>query len=218
MIWQRDRRDDADNHLDQWIREALDAELMRMDADFNFEAGLADVYARAGLARPRVIESPSREATDSRGDVAGSSDGQSAVRVVVEHIEMLDALLGAVASSEEEFSPQLSVLYLKMVRQFLLQLRVGVTGQRLSRARAIQLVATIEHDLSETDQILRAQQGLSLQEAVRIRIGELRDVGGDLNQQVQRLREKVLSFFAHVEDPARDRPFLLTEQTGVEHG
>jgi hypothetical protein len=206
MIWQRDRRDDADNHLDQWIREALDAELMRMDADFNFEAGLADVYARAGLARPRVTESPSREATDSRGDVAGSSDGQSAVRVVVEHIEMLDALLGAVTSSEEEFSPQLGVLYLKMVRQFLLQLRVGVTGQRLSRARAIQLVATIEHDLIETDQILRAQQGLSLQEAVRIRIGELRDVGGDLNQQVQRLREKVLSFFAHVEDPAPRSP------------
>jgi hypothetical protein len=206
MIWHRDRRGDADIHLDQWIRGALDAELMQMDADFDFKAGLADVYARAGLARPRAADSPSREATDSRSDVAGSSDGQSAVRVVVEHIEMLDALLGAVTSSEEEFSPQLGVMYLKMVRQFLWQLRVGVTGRRLSRARAIQLVATIEHDLSEADQILRAQQGLSLQEAVRIRIGELRDVGGDLNQQVQRLREKVLFLFAHVEDPAPRSP------------
>jgi len=206
MIWHRDRRNDADIHLDQCIRGALDAELVQMDADFDFEAGLADVYARAGLARPRAADSPSREVTDFRSDVAESSDGQSAVRVVVEHIEMLDALLGAVTSSEEEFSPQLGVLYLKMVRQFLLQLRVGVTGRRLSRARAIQLVATIEHDLSETDQILRAQQGLSLQEAVRIRIGELRDVGGDLNQQVQRLREKVLSLFAHIEDPASRSP------------
>lgn len=206
MIWQRDRRDDTENHLDQWIQEALDAELVQMDAEFNFEAGLADVYVRAGLARPRAAESPSREATDFRSNVAGSSDGQSAVRVVVEHIEMLDTLLGAVTSSEEEFSPQLGVLYLKMVRQFLWQLRVGVTGRRLSRARAIQLVATIEHDLNEADQILRAQQGLSLQEAVRIRIGELRDVGGDLNQQVRRLREKVLSLFAHVEDTAPRSP------------
>jgi hypothetical protein len=206
MIWHRDRRGDADIHLDQWIRGALDAELVQMDADFDFEVGLADVYARAGLARPRAADSPSREATDFRSDVAGSSDGQSAVRVVVEHIEMLDALLGAVTGSEEEFSPQLGVLYLKMVRQFLWQLRVGVTGRRLSRARAIQLVATIEHDLSEADRILRAQQGLSLQEAVRIRIGELRDVGGDLNPQVRRLREKVLSLFAHVEDSAPRSP------------
>jgi hypothetical protein len=206
MIWHRDRRGDADIHLDQWIRGALDAELVQMDADFDFEVGLADVYARAGLARPRAADSPSREATDFRSDVAGSSDGQSAVRVVVEHIEMLDALLGAVTGSEEEFSPQLGVLYLKMVRQFLWQLRVGVTGRRLSRARAIQLVATIEHDLSEADRILRAQQGLSLQEAVRIRIGELRDVGGDLNLQVRRLREKVLSLFAHVEDSAPRSP------------
>jgi hypothetical protein len=206
MIWHRDRRGDADIHLDQWIRGALDAELVQMDADFDFEVGLADVYARAGLARPRAADSPSREATDFRSDVVGSSDGQSAVRVVVEHIEMLDALLGAVTGSEEEFSPQLGVLYLKMVRQFLWQLRVGVTGRRLSRARAIQLVATIEHDLSEADRILRAQQGLSLQEAVRIRIGELRDVGGDLNLQVRRLREKVLSLFAHVEDSAPRSP------------
>ncbi|MGH3999951.1 MAG: hypothetical protein ACRDTJ_21105 [Pseudonocardiaceae bacterium] len=34
------------------IAEALNAELWRMDAVFDFEAGLADVYARAGLARP----------------------------------------------------------------------------------------------------------------------------------------------------------------------
>jgi hypothetical protein len=49
---------------------------------------------------------------------------------------------------------------------------------------------------------------LSLHDAVRTRIGELRDVGGDLNQQVQRLREKVLSLFADVEDPASRSPIL----------
>jgi hypothetical protein len=206
MIWHRDRRDDADSNLDQWIRGALDAELGQMDADFDVEAGLADVYARAGLARPGAAESPILEAPESPSDVAGGSGGQGAVRAVVEHIAMLDALLGTVTSSEEEVSPPLGVMYLKTARQFLWQLRRGLTGRRLTRARAIQLVETIEHDLDETDKILRAQQGLSLQEAVRLRIGELRDVSGDLNQQVRRLREKVVALFADVEDPAAQSP------------
>jgi hypothetical protein len=47
-----------------------------------------------------------------------------------------------------------------------------------------------------------------LHDAVRTRIGELRDVGGDLNQQVQRLREKVLFLFADVDDPAPRSPSL----------
>jgi hypothetical protein len=206
MIWHRDRRDDADIHLDRWVRGALDAELVQMDADFDFAAGLADVYARAGLARSGAADLPIPESTDSGSDFAGVIGGQSAVGAVVEHIAMLDALLGAVTSSEEEVSPQVGVLYLKMARQFLLQLRMGLAGRRLSRARAMELVGTIEHDLGEADKILRAQQGLSLRDAVRTRIGELRDVGGDLDQQVQRLRGKVLSLFADVEDPASRSP------------
>jgi hypothetical protein len=201
MTWQRDRRDGADINFDQWIQGALDAEVAQMDVVFDFEAGLTEVYARAGLARPRAAESPFQGAAESSSDVTGGT-----VRAVVEHIEMLDALLGAVTGSEEEISPQLGVMYLKMARQFLLQLRMGLTGRRLTRVRAIQLVDTIEHDLGETDKILRAQQGLSLHDAVRTRIGELRDVGGDVNQQVQRLREKVLSLFADVEDPAPRSP------------
>ncbi|MGH4009448.1 MAG: hypothetical protein ACRDTH_15075 [Pseudonocardiaceae bacterium] len=204
MTWQCDRRDGAGSNFDQWIQGALDAEVAQMDAAFDFEAGLTEVYARAGLARPRTAESPFQGAAESSSDVTGGTGG--VVRTVVEHIEMLDALLGAVTSSEEEISPQLGVMYLKMARQFLLQLRMGLTGRRLTRGRAIQLVDTIEHDLGETDKILRAQQGLSLHDAVRTRIGELRDVGGDLNQQVQRLREKVLSLFADVEDPAPRSP------------
>jgi hypothetical protein len=208
MTWHRDRRDDADTNLDQWIQGALDAERAQMDVAFDFEAGLAEVYARAGLARPRAAESPIQKATDASSDVTGGTGGQSAVWAVVDHIEMLDALLGAVTTSEEDISPQLGVMYLTMARQFLGQLRIGLIRRRLTRARAIQLVETIEHDLSETDKILRAQQGLSLHDAVRTRIGELRDVGGDLNEQVQRLREKVLSLFADVDDPAPRSPSL----------
>ena len=53
---------------------------------------------------------------------------------------------------------------------------------------------------------IRNQQGLSLQDAVHARIGELRDVGGDLIDQVQRLRGKVLRLFTDVDEPASQLP------------
>ncbi len=115
---------------------------------------------------------------------------------------MLDALLRAVTKSDQDTSPLTGVLYLWMARQLLLQLRVGLTGRRLTQTRAIQLVDNIEHGVAETDRILRAQQGLSLQDAVHSRIGELRDVGGDLIFQVQRLRDKVLRLFTDLNESA----------------
>lgn len=205
-FWHRNRHDDGDTDLDQWIKRGLDAELAQMDAVFDLEAGLADVYARAGLPKPEATGPRSRVATDPGTDVTSGTVGQGAVQAVVDHIEMLDALLGAVTTSNQDTSPRLGVSYLTMARQFLLQLRVGLTGRRLTQARAIQLVDTIEHDLRETDKILRAQQGLSLQDAVHARIGELRDVGGDLISQVQRLREKVLRLFTDADEPAPRLP------------
>ena len=198
MIFHRDRPDDRDTHLDQRIKAALDAELAQMDAAFDFPAGLQDVYARAGLARPLAVESSS--------DLTPGSGGDGAVRAVVDHIEMLDALLGVVTTSDKDTSPQQGVMYLKMARQFLAQLRIGLTARRLTQARAIQLVDTIAHNLTETDKILRAQQGMSLHDAVHTRIGELRDIGGDVNHQTQRLREKVLRLFTDVDEPAPRLP------------
>jgi hypothetical protein len=176
-----------------------------MDAAFDFPAGLHDVYARAGLVRSVAVESGSDLMP---GTGAHDTGAPSALRAVVEHIEMLDALLGAVTTSDEDTSPQQGVMYLKMARQFLLQLRIGLSARRLTQARAIHLVEAIAHNLSETDRILRAQQGLSLHDAVHARIGELREVGSDLNHQMQGLREKVLRLFTDVDDPAPQSPVL----------
>jgi hypothetical protein len=198
MTFHRGRPHDGDIYFDQWIKAALDAELAQMDAAFDFSAGLYDVYARAGLAKPMAVESSS--------DRRPGTGGQGAVQAVVEHIEMLDALLGVVSTSDEDTSPQQGVMYLRMARQLLLQLRIGLTARRLTHVRAIQLVDTIAHNLTETDRILRAQQGLSLQDAVHARIGELRDIGGDVNHQMQRLRGKVLLLFTDVEEPAPRSP------------
>lgn len=205
-FWHRNRHDDGDADLDQWIKGGLDAELAQMDAAFDFEAGLADVYARAGLTRPGAAEPLRHTATDPSIDVTQDTVGQGAVQAVVDHIEMLDALLVAVTKSDQNTSPLAGLIYLTTARQFLLQLQVGLSGRRLIQARATQLVDTIAHDLTEADKILRVQQGLSLQDAVHARIGELRDVGGDLIDQVQRLREKVLRLFTDVDEPVSRLP------------
>jgi hypothetical protein len=199
MIFHRDCPEDRDADFDQWIKAALDAELAQRDAAFDFPAGLHDVYARAGLARS-VVESSS--------ELMPGTAAPRALQAVIDHIEMLDALLGAVTTSEKDTSPHQGVMYLKMARQFLLQLRIGLSARRLTQARAIQLVEVIAHNLSETDRILRAQQGMSLHDAVHARIGELRDLGGDLNHQMRGLREKVLRLFTGVEEPAPPSPVL----------
>lgn len=41
----------TDEELDQWIAGGLAAELNAMDAGFDVEAGLDDVYSRAGAER-----------------------------------------------------------------------------------------------------------------------------------------------------------------------
>ena len=59
--------------LDRWVKDALDAELTRMDAAVDFEAGLADVYARAGLTRPGTPQPYGEVGADPGMDVMPSS-------------------------------------------------------------------------------------------------------------------------------------------------
>ena len=68
-FWHRNRHDD-DTDLDQWIKSGLDAELAQMDAAFDFETGLADVYARAGRTRHEATEPRSHAATQPRSHAA----------------------------------------------------------------------------------------------------------------------------------------------------
>ncbi len=70
--WDRNYPDDGDTDLDQWIKRGLDAELTRMDADFDFEAGLADVYSRAGLTRPEAADPRNHAATHPPNSAATS--------------------------------------------------------------------------------------------------------------------------------------------------
>lgn len=196
----RYRRGGTDTELDRLIKEARAAELARMDAAFDFDAGLADVYDRAGLTRPS-----DRNAKQSAP--ASEDDSESAVRAVCDHIEMIDALLAAVTKSDS--GPLLPTSYLKMARQFLLQLRTGLSARRLSAVEAIGLVNSIEHDFREADKTLRRQHGLSLQQALHDRIGELREISTDMTGQTQVLRQNVMRLFDAADDPVPLTPVPL---------
>lgn len=196
----RYRRGGTDTELNRLIKEARAAELARMDAAFDFDAGLADIYARAGLTQPsdHNAEQPAPTPQD---------DPKSAVRAVCDHIEMIDALLAAVTKADS--GPLLPTSYLKMARQFLLQLRTGLSARRLSAVEAFGLVNSIEHDFREADKTLRRQHGLSLQQALHDRIGELREISTDMTAQTQVLRQNVMRLFDAADDPAPLTPVPL---------
>ncbi len=64
-FWHRKRRSDGDGGLAALIRASRASFITERDATYGFDAGLADVYARAGLTRPE----PTRP---SAGPGAGS--------------------------------------------------------------------------------------------------------------------------------------------------
>lgn len=222
-FWNRNRRTVGDTELDQWVKGALDAELAEMDTAFDFDAGLADVYARAGLTRPATTGSrpvappviqPSATAAgpegatdrgndsgdhiDDFGPVLGTAE-LTAVQAVIDHIGMLDTLLAAITRAEG--GPMLPISYLVAARQFLLQLRTGLSARRLSHHDAYGLIRNVAHDLRLADEVLRRQHGLSLEQAMHDRIGEIREINTDMTQQLELLEEKVRRLFDQADDP-----------------
>lgn len=70
------------NELDQWIKHGLDAQLSWMDAVFDFDAGLADVYAQllrqlADTARARRVATEAVQLDFYRALIAASDAGWS---------------------------------------------------------------------------------------------------------------------------------------------
>ena len=137
------------------------------NATFDFEAGLDAVYARAGLARPTTHQDTAATPADElEADVE-----HGALQQVCDHITMIDTLLASIAKTDA--GPVVTRTYLTMSRQFLLQLRAGLQARRISLREALDLISHVRHNLREIDQVLRRHHGLSLDDALRDRIGEL---------------------------------------------
>ncbi|MFB9831008.1 hypothetical protein [Actinoallomurus acaciae] len=196
---------DEFDELDELILETKASVIAKLNAATDFDAVLADIYAKGGLAE-------SVESIGAFTDPAGVRDREEmrgGVEAVGDHIDMLQAVLVAAAKSEEK-SPLMGTVYLSTARQSLWRLRDGLTTRRLSKTAAMRLVSQVEHNLREIDRILRRQHGLSLDEALHDRIGELMELGGDIADQIRILHEKVVQLF----DDAADSAVL----TPVPHG
>lgn len=196
MIFRRrNRRTNEIFDVPEQVRAAWDAERARLDSKFDFDAGLTDIYARAGLTPPDA-------AADAQTSTAetGSDTEQAAVQAVCDQVDMIAGLLAIITDSDDV--PVLPANYLRMARRFLSELRDGLTMRRLSQFDASKLITNTEHDLREADRVLRHQHGLSLQDAIHDRISELREIGADMTAQMEDLRERVMRLFDEEDTPS----------------
>lgn len=184
--------------IDKLIFATRTSIIAKLDAATDFDAVFADIYAQASR-----IENPESLADPVYGHVANELRG--GIDAVCDHIDLLNAVLegGAVHDAR---SPFLGTIYLSTARRSLRRLRDGLIKHRLGRNDALRLIGNAEHNLHEADVALRAEHGLSLDEALHDRIGELRELGNDIAGQLQTLRHSVAQLFEEATDTAELAP------------
>ncbi|ONI71201.1 hypothetical protein ALI144C_52800 [Actinosynnema sp. ALI-1.44] len=173
----------------------------KLDAATDFDAVFADIYAQAG--RIETPKSLKKSADPLHGQIVDEQRGR--VDAVCDHIDLLNAVLEAEVVHDTR-SPLFGTIYLSTARRSLRRLRDGLTKHRLSRNDALRLIGNVEHNLREADAALRAEHGLSLDEALHDRIGELRELGNDIAGQIQTLRTTVAQLFDEATDTAKLAP------------
>jgi hypothetical protein len=164
-----------------------------LDRELSTQAGLARIYAAHGLPAPPGHE----EDAEAAGPVA---DDGGQLQAVCDQIAMLETTL-AHASRPEGPSRQAGML-LSAARRFLYELRSGLAGRTITPADASRLLASVRHDLREADRTLRGELRLPVGPGVLARLGELRDLVGDLTGQLPALDQNVMRLFGHSDDPA----------------
>jgi hypothetical protein len=93
-------------------------------------------------------------------------------------------------------------MYLRMGRQFLSELRTGLTARNLSSDDAFRLLTSVQHDLREAGRTLRREQRLPLAAAVLARNAELQEMLDGLGGQLDGLHEQVMRLFGHSDEPS----------------
>lgn len=187
-LWKRNRSAESDAEFDARMLKSRASFIEHYNATFDFEAGLDEVYARAGLVRPG---DPSRTATAPAVGEADSSN--SLLQQICDHIDMIDKLLASVAGGD--VGPVVLLTYLTTSRHVLLQLRTGLRARRLAHQDAFELIGNVHHNLRQIDLVLRRHHDLPLGEALHKRIGELTDINTDITEQMKRLEASVNRLF-----------------------
>jgi hypothetical protein len=192
--------DDFDD-VDKLIEATRVSIIAKLDAATDFDAVFADIYAQAD--RIETPESLNKSGDPLYGQMVDERRG--GIDAVCDHIDLLNAVLEA-GTVRDAQSPLMGTIYLSTARRSLRRLRDGLTKHRLSRNDALRLIGNVEHNLREADAVLRAEHGLSLDEALHDRIGELRELGKDIAGQIQTLRTAVAQLFDEAPDAAQLAP------------
>jgi len=187
-LWKRNRSAETDAEFDARMLESRAGFIEHYNATFDFEAGLDDVYARASLTRPKDL----RRTTTSPA-VSEADTDNSLLQQICDHIDMIDTLLASVAGGD--VGPVVTATYLTTSRQVLLQLRTGLRARRLTHRDAFNLISNVQHNLHQIDTVMRRHRGLSLDEALHERIGELTQINTDITEQMNRLEANVNRLF-----------------------
>jgi hypothetical protein len=181
------RYDDIDE-LDQMILQIRASVISKLDAATDFNAVLADIYAKAAKdGTPEAAAVPHRQSRPR--------EPQTALDDVCDHIDILIMMLKAVSGPGAKDSPLFGGLYLSSAWRSLQRLRRGLAVHRIGKGEALRLVQNAEHNLREADTVLQSEQGLSLDDALRDRIGDLMELGSDISGEVQILRTQVVQLF-----------------------
>lgn len=187
-LWKRNRTAESDAEFDARMVHSRASFIEHYNATFDFEAGLDEVYNRAGLARPEGFKRPATASAISAAD-----SGNGLLQQICDHIDMIDNLLASVADGDT--GPIVTITYLTASRQFLLQLRTGLRARSLTHRDAFNLISNVHHNLRQIDLVMRQHHGLSLDQALHKRIGELTEINTDITEQMKRLEASVNHLF-----------------------
>ena len=185
-----DRPDYDPADLDELLATAMGGMLAKLEAGFDPDAGLADIHARLAAA-----DSPRRDPAPvipRREPVPATSSHR--LQEVCDQIDTLDACLSALIRSAHD-DPFAGGAFVEAARPVLMQLRLGLAGRTLARDDAARILGHVRDSLDETDQILQAQDGSSLDEVIRARLGSQAEFGGSLIEQMLVLAEMIMRLY-----------------------
>jgi hypothetical protein len=181
--------------LDELIDSAMGGILARLEAKYDHDAGLADVYARAAALRQSAGQGNPAETGTALQQPAKNASAR--LQEICGHIDMIDSWLAAIVRAAQA-TPFGGAAFLDLARPTLMQLRLGLANRTLGKADAERLTSAFQHHLGEADRIVRSQHGAALDEIVREYATPPARSGGALSADIRTLEEMIKRLFADV--------------------